>query len=92
MNNHHQGWGLPAGKSHLNGAQALIFARSRKGDNDFGRARRQQILVAAAMAKVRSRGPLDPAAAAEDRPGHRPDGPAAEPGGRPVRGHLAGRT
>jgi LCP family protein required for cell wall assembly len=53
----HQGWGLPAGRSHLNGAQALIFARSRKGDNDFGRARRQQILVAAALAKVRSRGP-----------------------------------
>ena len=58
VNNHHQGWGLPAGKSHLNGAKALIFARSRKGDNDFGRARRQQLLVAAAMAKVRSRGPL----------------------------------
>ena len=90
VNNHHQGWGLPAGKSHLNGAKALIFARSRKGDNDFGRARRQQLLVAAAMAKVRSRGPLDPAPAPEDRPGHRPDGPAAQPGGRPVRGHLAG--
>jgi LCP family protein required for cell wall assembly len=53
----HQGWGLPAGRSHLNGAQALIFARSRKGDNDFGRARRQQILVGAALAKVRSQGP-----------------------------------
>jgi LCP family protein required for cell wall assembly len=56
VNNRHQGWGLPAGKSHLNGAQALIFARSRKGDNDFGRARRQQILVGAAMSKVRKRG------------------------------------
>jgi LCP family protein required for cell wall assembly len=52
-----QGWGLPAGRSHLNGAQALIFARSRKGDNDFGRARRQQLLVGAALAKVRSQGP-----------------------------------
>jgi LCP family protein required for cell wall assembly len=57
VTNRHQGWGLPAGRSHLNGSQALIFARSRKGDNDFGRARRQQILVAAALAKVRSRGP-----------------------------------
>jgi polyisoprenyl-teichoic acid--peptidoglycan teichoic acid transferase len=57
VTNRHQGWGLPAGRSHLNGAQALIFARSRKGDNDFGRARRQQILVAAALTKVRSRGP-----------------------------------
>ena len=35
---------------------ALIFARSRKGDNDFGRARRQQILVLAALDKARSRG------------------------------------
>jgi polyisoprenyl-teichoic acid--peptidoglycan teichoic acid transferase len=52
VNNHHQGWGLPAGKSHLNDDQALIFARSRKGDSDFGRARRQQQLVLAALAKV----------------------------------------
>jgi LCP family protein required for cell wall assembly len=52
-----QGWGLPAGRSHLNGPDALIFARSRKGDNDFGRARRQQLLVGAALARVRSRGP-----------------------------------
>jgi LCP family protein required for cell wall assembly len=52
----HQGWGLPAGRSHLDGSDALIFARSRKGDNDFGRARRQQILVGAALARVRSRG------------------------------------
>jgi LCP family protein required for cell wall assembly len=52
-----QGWGLPAGRSHLSGSQALIFARSRKGDNDFGRARRQQLLVGAALAKVRSQGP-----------------------------------
>jgi len=56
VTNRHRGWGLPAGKSHLNGAQALIFARSRHGDNDFGRARRQQILVGAAMTKVRARG------------------------------------
>jgi LCP family protein required for cell wall assembly len=52
----HRGWGLPAGTSHLNGANALIFARSRKGDSDFGRIRRQQMLVAAAVTKVRARG------------------------------------
>jgi len=52
----HRGWGLPAGKSHLDGANALIFARSRKGDNDFERARRQQLLVMAAVAKVRAGG------------------------------------
>ena len=56
VNGRTQGWGLPKGKSHLGPADALIFARSRKGDNDFGRARRQQILVMAAVDKVRKRG------------------------------------
>ncbi len=56
VNGHHRGWGLPAGKSHLNAASALIFARSRKGDSDFGRAKRQQMLVMAAFDKVRKRG------------------------------------
>ena len=57
VNSRTQGWGLPAGASKLNGKNALIFARSRKGDNDFGRARRQQLLVMAALDKVRDRGP-----------------------------------
>jgi LCP family protein required for cell wall assembly len=52
----HRGWGLPAGKSHLDGPSALIFARSRKGDSDFNRARRQQQLVMAAVDKVRKGG------------------------------------
>ncbi len=52
-----QGWGLPAGSSKLNGKSALVLARSRKGDSDFGRARRQQLLVMAALKKVRDRGP-----------------------------------
>jgi LCP family protein required for cell wall assembly len=56
VNNHHRGWGLPAGKSHLSAEDALIFARSRKGDSDFQRAKRQQQLVMAAVAKVRKRG------------------------------------
>jgi LCP family protein required for cell wall assembly len=56
VNGHTQGWGLPKGTSHLGPADALIFARSRKGDNDFGRARRQQILVMAAVDKVLKRG------------------------------------
>ena len=51
-----RGFSLPAGTSHLDGDEALVLARSRKGDNDFGRARRQQILVAAALDKVRDRG------------------------------------
>jgi LCP family protein required for cell wall assembly len=56
VNAHRQGWGLPAGRSHLGPSDALIFARSRKGDSDFGRARRQQQLVMAALTKVRSQG------------------------------------
>lgn len=56
VNGHTRGWGLPAGRSHLNAANALIFARSRKGDSDFGRAKRQQLLVMAAFDKVRKRG------------------------------------
>lgn len=56
VNNRTRGWGLPAGKSHLDAEEALIFARSRKGDSDFQRAKRQQQLVMAAVAKVRKRG------------------------------------
>jgi LCP family protein required for cell wall assembly len=47
---------FPAGHNHLNGDRALIFARTRKGDNDFERARRQQLLVAGAVEAVRDRG------------------------------------
>jgi LCP family protein required for cell wall assembly len=59
VNGHHQGWGLPAGRSHLNAQDALIFARSRKGDSDYGRAGRQQQLVMAAFTKVLKRGVSD---------------------------------
>jgi LCP family protein required for cell wall assembly len=51
-----RGVSFRAGSNHLNGATALIFARTRKGDNDFERARRQQLLVAAAVRKVREQG------------------------------------
>jgi polyisoprenyl-teichoic acid--peptidoglycan teichoic acid transferase len=47
---------FPAGRNHLSGDRALIFARTRKGDNDFERARRQQLLVAGAVQAVRDRG------------------------------------
>ena len=56
VNSHTQGWGLSAGEHKLNGATALIFARSRKGDNDFNRARRQQQLVQAAATKLLAQG------------------------------------
>ena len=44
-----RGWSITAGKHHLDGANALAYARSRKsaGESDFTRAgRQQQILVA----------------------------------------------
>lgn len=52
------GISFPAGANHLNGERALIFARTRKGDNDFERARRQQKLIVAAVAAVRKVGIL----------------------------------
>jgi polyisoprenyl-teichoic acid--peptidoglycan teichoic acid transferase len=51
-----QGVHFPAGKNHLDGARALIFARTRQGDSDFQRVRRQQQLVLATAQKVLSRG------------------------------------
>ena len=33
---------IPSGVQHMSGAQALIYARSRHGSNDFDRAQRQQ--------------------------------------------------
>ena len=57
VNGHTQGWGLSAGTHKLNAENALIFARSRKGDSDYGRATRQQQLVMAALEKVRDKGP-----------------------------------
>jgi LCP family protein required for cell wall assembly len=44
-----RGWSISAGKHHLDGANALAYARSRKslGESDFTRAmRQQQILIA----------------------------------------------
>jgi polyisoprenyl-teichoic acid--peptidoglycan teichoic acid transferase len=43
---------IPAGKQHLNGDQALMYARSRYGDDDFGRSERQQRLLLAILDKA----------------------------------------
>jgi polyisoprenyl-teichoic acid--peptidoglycan teichoic acid transferase len=56
VNGHTQGWGLSKGTHKLNAENALIFARSRKGDSDYGRAARQQQLVMAAVDKVKKKG------------------------------------
>jgi LCP family protein required for cell wall assembly len=48
------GFYLSAGKHHLNGRNALAYARSRKGagDNDFTRADRQQEILLALRSKL----------------------------------------
>ena len=50
----HVGFRLSKGVHHLNGENALAYARSRKGagDNDFTRARRQQQLLVALRARL----------------------------------------
>ena len=50
------GFGLTRGWHHLEDLRALAFARTRHADNDYARARRQQQLIVAAVAKVKSRG------------------------------------
>ncbi len=49
-------WGyefsLPAGNNHLNGEQALYYARSRYSTNDFDRAKRQQGIIIAIKNKA----------------------------------------
>lgn len=49
---------FPQGKISLDGDRALEFARVRKCDDDFARARRQQELVKAMQSKVLSTGSL----------------------------------
>jgi LCP family protein required for cell wall assembly len=46
------------GVQHMDGATALIYARTRHADSDFGRAERQQQVLRAIAAELRRRGPL----------------------------------
>lgn len=41
------------GMQHMTGAQALIYARTRHADNDFGRIQRQQLVVQALVSAVK---------------------------------------
>jgi len=45
---------IPAGQQHMDGATALIYARTRHGSSDFERARRQQQIIRALLAKAMS--------------------------------------
>lgn len=46
------------GVQHMDGATALIYARTRHADSDFGRAERQQQVLRAIVTELRRRGPL----------------------------------
>jgi anionic cell wall polymer biosynthesis LytR-Cps2A-Psr (LCP) family protein len=65
VNSHTQGVYFPAGRNHFDGARALIFARTRKGDTDWARAARQQQLVLATIGRVLDRGTTKLSALAE---------------------------
>lgn len=46
--------GYPAGNTHLDGATALGFVRSREGTDDFSRMEQGQILIKAVMKRITS--------------------------------------
>lgn len=48
------GEGIPSGMNHLNGAQALRYARIRYLDSDFGRTNRQRTVLNAILNKVKT--------------------------------------
>ena len=50
---------IPAGVQHMDGAQALIYARSRHTSNDFDRAQRQQRVILSIREQVDPRKVLD---------------------------------
>ena len=43
---------IPAGKQHMTGRRALMYARSRHQDSDYGRMGRQQIVISAIGKKL----------------------------------------
>lgn len=43
---------IPAGPQHMDGATALIYARTRHTDSDFGRSQRQQQILRALVTRV----------------------------------------
>lgn len=51
---HKVGLEASAGMNHLNGEEALVYARIRKIDNDFGRTNRQRTVLTALINKCRN--------------------------------------
>ena len=52
INNGSSGYLSGAGVNHLNGEQALTYARIRKIDNDFSRTKRQRVVMEDALDKI----------------------------------------
>ncbi len=57
LNSGDRHWRLREGMNHLNGAQALTYARIRKIDGDFQRTARQRKVLNALFAKVKTMDP-----------------------------------
>ena len=77
---------IPAGIQHMTGAQALVYARSRHGSDDFDRGYRQQRVLTSLreQANIAEPDPADPGAPRRlqgDRQDGHPAGRAGEAGG-----------
>lgn len=60
---------FPKGRQFLNGDRALIYARTRHADSDFGRNQRQQQVLVAIFERVRDRGLLQQLTSLDDYTG-----------------------
>ncbi|MEI7644491.1 MAG: LCP family protein [Chloroflexales bacterium] len=60
---------FPAGLQQLDGENALIYARTRHADSDFGRNQRQQLVLMAIFNRVRERGLLQQLTSLDDYTG-----------------------
>jgi LCP family protein required for cell wall assembly len=58
-----------AGPQTLNGERALIYARTRHADSDFGRNQRQQLVLMAIFNRIRERGLLQQLTSLDDYTG-----------------------
>ncbi len=60
---------FPVGPQQLDGDHALIYARTRHADSDFGRNQRQQLVLMAIFNRVRERGLLQQLTSLDDYTG-----------------------
>jgi len=58
-----------AGVQQMDGERALMYARTRHADSDFGRNQRQQLVLIAIFERIRERGPLEQLGSLDDYTG-----------------------